>query len=243
MSQDYGLSEWHNVAVSSKLDQTRSLALFFKTSDPRFDKNVRQAFAYALTKPTDTSRAIGPISPLSWAYFPGGKRYDRDWDRATERLLSAIPGQALNIVLTTTPQFISQAEGIEKELESFGEFAFEQCQTAEAVKDKALCENTRISITLKITIVPDVTSFDMLLTGQATPPDPDQYALWHSSNQTTNITNYKNTRIDKLLEDGRTKQSKNERIEVYQEFQQFFLEDVPALFISHLPVYTIERTR
>jgi peptide/nickel transport system substrate-binding protein len=79
-----------------------------------------------------------------------------------------------------------------------------------------------------------------LLIGQESPLDPDQYANWHSE-QATNFSGYKNTRIDNLLEKGRTAKEQRERIEIYQEFQQFFLEDAPAVFLQHLESYSVQR--
>ena len=60
--------------------------------------------------------------------------------------------------------------------------------------------------------------------------DPDQYPLWHSGEQ-TNITKYKNLRIDKLLEDGRKNVDFNTRITIYNDFQKYLIEDTPASFL------------
>ena len=76
--------------------------------------------------------------------------------------------------------------------------------------------------------------------GQEIPVDPDQYFLWHSD-QSTNFTNYQNTRIDSLLEKGRQTIDQNKRKEVYQEFQQFMLEDPPAIFLRHLFSFDVKR--
>ena len=98
----------------------------------------------------------------------------------------------------------------------------------------------KLKVSLKITNFPDVSNYEMLLIGQESPADPDQYQLWHSG-ESTNFTGYKNTRIDNLLEKGRQTTQFQERKEIYQEFQQFFLEDAPAIFIKHLDTYTISR--
>ena len=76
--------------------------------------------------------------------------------------------------------------------------------------------------------------------GQESPPDPDQYFLWHSE-QPTNFTRYKNTRIDSLLEKGRKTLDQQERTTIYQEFQQFLLEDPPAIFLRHLQSFELQR--
>jgi peptide/nickel transport system substrate-binding protein len=80
----------------------------------------------------------------------------------------------------------------------------------------------------------------LLLLGQEIPIDPDQYVMWHSS-QATNFTNYKNTRIDSLLEKGRQTTEIAERRTIYQEFQQYLLEDPPAIFLKYLDNISIAR--
>lgn len=65
------------------------------------------------------------------------------------------------------------------------------------------------------------------------PKDPDQYILWHSD-QVNNIVRYKNLRIDKLLEDGRSVTNINERKEIYSDFQKYLMDDLPASFFINL---------
>ncbi len=208
--------------------------------DPLLDKNVRQALSYALEKPGSDIRAVGPLNPKSWAHFTGGKTYDKSLERASERMLATIPPFPLNLTLTTTSLFETTAEKIKKEWEEFGVKVYEDCKNASAITDKAECEKLKIAVQIKITNFPDTSNFQVLLIGQEIPPDPDQYQLWHSE-QPTNFTGYKNTRIDNLLEKGRQTFNAQERTEIYQEFQQFFLEDAPAVFLNYLTNYTIER--
>lgn len=236
----HDIMNWRNTTVSQSQDTDQYLAVFFNIRNPLFEKNVRQALNYALTKPTGALRAIGPINPQSWAYLVGGKTYDKDWERASERLLSSLPQQPLNLELTTTSLFESEAEAIKQEWEAFGAQAYTDCQNKKEITDKASCENAKISVTLKITNFPDTSNYQLLLIGQESPADPDQYALWHSQ-QSTNFTGYKNTRIDNLLEKGRQTFDQQERKEIYQEFQQFFLEDSPAIFLKFLNSYSVER--
>ncbi|MCG2691827.1 hypothetical protein L6272_03300, partial [Microgenomates group bacterium] len=82
--------------------------------------------------------------------------------------------------------------------------------------------------------------FQALLVAQEIPLDPDQHALWHST-QDTNITHYSDLKIDKLLEDGRKISDQAKRKEIYQDFQRFLLEDSPAIFLSYPTTYTISR--
>lgn len=240
LSQNYGLDSWETVEVETKTDFNKYLAVFFNLRNPKYSKNLRQALSYAIEKPNDESRALGPISPESWAYLPALKSYDKDLQRGVERMIDEPPQEKLELNLTTTSTYQAEAEEYIKQWEEFGQMAAQECQSSSDVEDKNLCENMKIKVNLKITNFPDTGNFEMLLIGQESPPDPDQYQLWHSG-ESTNFTGYKNTRIDNLLEKGRQTTNFQDRTEIYQEFQQFFLEDAPAVFIRHLQSYNISR--
>jgi peptide/nickel transport system substrate-binding protein len=74
-----------------------------------------------------------------------------------------------------------------------------------------------------------------------TPDDPDQYSIWHSTQEATNITHYENPRIDKLLEDGRSEIDLASRRRIYLDFQRFLVEDSPAAFLYYPATYTVSR--
>ncbi len=236
----FDVMEWRNVSTTPTTDYWKYLAVFFNVRDPLMSKNVRQALSYAITKQEGETRAIGPISPMSWAYLPGGKTYDRDWERALERLLDEPPQAKIELTLTTTAEYQALAEKLKQEWEAFGAFASQECAQDRAVTDKAICERLQISVAILVQSVPDTSNFQMLLIGNGIEPDPDQYAMWHSD-QPTNITGYKNTRIDNLLEKARQTTDQTDRKELYQEFQQFLLEDPPAIFLEYINRYDISR--
>ncbi|MCA9369057.1 MAG: hypothetical protein H6773_02075 [Pseudomonadales bacterium] len=240
LNNQYDVFDWNTVSVTEKLNTKHYLAIFFNIREPIFDKNIRQALSYALEKPDDDVRAIGPISRDSWAYFSGGKRYDKDIERATERLLDSIPPFPLEINVTTTALYENEAESIKEQWEAFGAHAYDQCRESDAIEDKAECEKLKIAVNISITNFPDLSSFQVLLIGQEVGADPDQYPLWHSE-EPNNFTGYTAPRIDKLLEEGRQTFNIQERKEKYQEFQQFFIEDAPAIFLRYLKQYSIER--
>ncbi len=234
------LKDWDNINIEKKINYDQYLAVFFNNQDPLLQKNIRQALSYAVEKEEGDTRALGPINPNSWAYFEGGKSYKKVMNRAVERMLEGLPPQPLDLTLTTTSLFADQAEKMKQEWEELGDLTFEQCQQDEDIENKDLCNNALTSIHLKITNFPDTNNFQLLLVGQEIPNDPDQYFLWHSE-QATNFTNYQNTRIDSLLEKGRQTLDQQERKAAYQEFQQFLLEDPPAIFLRHLYSYNISR--
>lgn len=240
LSQSFDLDTWQSAQIIKETDFSKYLAVFFNLRNPKLTKNLRQALAYAFDKPTDNTRALGPINPESWAYLPALKSYEKDIPRGIERILDEPPQEKLELNLTTTSTYQPQAEEIIAQWEEFGQQAFAACQNSGSITDKSVCENMKISVNLKVTNFPDTSNFELLLVGQESPLDPDQYQIWHSG-ESTNFTGYKNTRIDNLLEKGRKTTDFQERKEIYQEFQQFFLEDAPAIFIQHLDSYTIKR--
>ena len=101
---------------------------------------------------------------------------------------------------------------------------------------KAIGVNALIKVVLAFP--PD---YDVILGTQEIPADPDQYALWHSTQETTNITHYNNPKIDKLLEEGRKEKDKDQRQQIYREFQRYIIDDAPVRFLIHPSVYTIRR--
>lgn len=240
--QPQDLTDWsdRSITLERVINYDQYLAVFFNHDDPNITRNLKQALYYALEKPQGEERAVGPISPRSWAYLEGAKGYTFDWDRAVERMLAGLPNQKLDLSLTTTSIYSGKANNIKQQWEKFGEYAYEQCQKSDDVEDKELCPNLQIRVQLKISNFPDTQNYQMLLLGQEIPTDPDQYFLWHSD-QPTNFTNYQNTRVDSLLERGRQTMEQRERQAIYQEFQQFLLEDPPAIFLEFLPHYTISR--
>jgi len=240
LSRRYDVFDWPSVVVEEELQRDSYVAVFFNNSDPLLSRNIRQGLSYGLLKQRDERRAIGSINPRSWAYLPGGKTYNFDLARGSERLRDELPREPLSLTLTTTSLFQEMAEGIKQEWESFGSQAVESCRADSGITEKELCDNLALKINLRVQNFPDTSNFQLLLIGQKIPPDPDQYNLWHSE-QASNFTHYKNTRVDNLLERGRQTHNQQERVEIYQEFQQFFLEDPPAVFLEYLPRYSLRR--
>lgn len=242
-SSPSNLAEWPNIKIQKIPDQHTYLGVFFNVNDDTFrSKELRLALNYATEKPSDDSRTTDPISPLSWAYADVSKTYDFDKERAIELLLSpnGIPQVPLKFTLTTTTNFINEAEKIKALWIEIGNESSVLCLKTSDIKDKKLCENLKMQVDVSVNNFPDTSNFQALLIGQTVPPDPDQYPLWHSG-QPTNFTGYRNTRIDSLLERGRQTDDQRKRIEIYTDFQQFFSEDPPVIFLRYLDKYNISR--
>ncbi len=86
----------------------------------------------------------------------------------------------------------------------------------------------------------DLQDVQAVLLSREVPADPDQYTWWHS-NQSANISNYQNPRVDKLLEDARKETDQQRRKVMYLEFQRYLVEDVPAMFLYYVTEHDVDR--
>ena len=214
-------SKWNTINIKEEINANRMVVLFFNTQDSKLsEKTFRQALAYGIDKNFgNATRALSPLSSNSWAYNPQVKQYNFDPTR-TKKLINGLPKEStqnLSIKLVTIPALLSLAEKIAKNWESIGVKTIVQVSSG----------------------IPN--EFQAFLAIFDVPSDPDQYSVWHSTQTTTNISHYKNPRIDKLLEDGRTQLNQEERKKIYLDFQRFLIEDSPAVFLYNPIFYTINR--
>jgi peptide/nickel transport system substrate-binding protein len=212
---------WMTAKVEANLNKSQIVTLFFNTKDEMLsDKTLRQALVYAINKETfKENRAISPIAPDSWAYNPQVKTYGYDPNRAKE-IFDDLPNEVkekLDIKIVSSPALLDLAEKISDDWSKVG------------VKSSVLVSS----------VIPE--EFQAYLTIFDIPKDPDQYAVWHSTQTQSNISKYSSPRIDKLLEDGRSTLDQTERKKIYLDFQRFLLEDVPAGFLYHPYEYSVSR--
>lgn len=212
---------WANTQVKELIDEEKEVVLFFNTEDKFLsDKNLRQAISYAIDKEAlPGKRAISPLSPNSWAYNPQVKRYNYDPDRAKELLdeMSEESKKDLKINIVSSPILLDVAEKIASDIRNVGVEAIVQVSAG----------------------IPS--EYQTLLAIYDTPKDPDQYSIWHSTQVGSNVSKYKDPRIDKLLENGRKELSLEERRTIYLDFQRFLLEDSPAVFLYHPKTFEVTR--
>lgn len=199
-----------------KLEKTEGfnnfVGIFLNTEDPKLsEKTIRQALDYAIDK--TNLPGIRAIGPIS----PNSWGYNPQVKQYQKDIEKTKEAKDLNIKLSTLPNLLSTAEIIAKNWEEVGII-------------------TEIEV---VSAIP--TDYQAFLATVDIPKDPDQYSLWHSTQTGTNISNYKNPRIDKLLEDGRTELDQETRRKIYLDFQKFLVEDVPAIFLYHPNFYTITR--
>lgn len=218
LSDEYNFSSWKNVEIEKKVLSNQIITIFYNLNFSLLkEKDFRQAMNFAIPD-LDEEKAWGPISPTSWAFSEKVKIYKFDLEKGKELLDEEdLATNAASLTLSTFPSFLSLAQKIANSWEKLG------------VEILVRVENT----------IPE--DFEALLTIQQIPPDPDQYPLWHSTQDRTNISNLKNPKIDKLLEDGRKTFRKEERKLIYADFQKYLMDEVPAAFLYYPTVYTISR--
>ncbi|HQR50208.1 MAG TPA: peptide-binding protein [Methylophilaceae bacterium] len=76
--------------------------------------------------------------------------------------------------------------------------------------------------------------FDVVLLGWGLGQEPDQFNIWHSSQQAPgqfNFIGYSNPEVDKLLEQGRLELNPDKRQEIYHQFAKILLEDSPIVYL------------
>jgi peptide/nickel transport system substrate-binding protein len=213
------LKDWKNIKITDFIQYDKFIGIFFNLTNSLFkDKEIRQALAYALPKIPNSQKAYTPISPLSWAYSSKIRLYNQDLE-AAQKILSKSPlaTSSNQITISTFASLLPLAEQIAQSWNSVG------------VSVKVKVEST----------LPD--DYQVALLSQAIPPDPDQYQFWQSTQDAFNITHYNNPKIDKLLEDGRKTQDKDERKKIYADFQRYIVDDAPVLFLEFPTIYTVER--
>jgi peptide/nickel transport system substrate-binding protein len=76
--------------------------------------------------------------------------------------------------------------------------------------------------------------FDAVILGWSLSLDPDQYNIWHSSQQKPgqfNFIGYNNKEVDQLLEEGRTELNPDKREKIYHAFSKILLSDSPVIYL------------
>lgn len=212
---------WKNTKIDSQINFNQILTLFLNLNHPLLkEKNIRKSLAYMIPDFSENGqKAFGSIPPTSWAFRHNLKNYYFSEEKALSLFKNTIKEatETPKLELSTYYDFLDVAQLLKKNFEKIG---------------------LRIDIKI-ISTKPD--SYDLFLTFWEPPLDPDQYYLWHSTQKQSNITNFVNLKVDKLLEEGRQTLDLRKRKEIYSEFQEIIIEEIPAIFIYHPYVYTIKR--
>jgi peptide/nickel transport system substrate-binding protein len=77
--------------------------------------------------------------------------------------------------------------------------------------------------------------FDVVVLGWQLGLEPDQYSIWHSSQQAPgkfNFIGYSNPKVDALLDKGREEFDPEKRQKIYHEFAAELYKDMPIVYLS-----------
>ncbi len=223
--QNITYDKFANTKVSRKINYKKLVTLFYNNNDSILsDKRIRLGLSYALPNEyPGQEKAFLPYSPTSIYYNKDLESKEQNFEHAklllsaaTSASDSAAQSGKISLTITTLPKYKELADVLAKNF-------------ANVAVDTTIEEVDRVPA-----------NFQLYLGDFTLSDDPDQYPLWHSG-QITNITKYKNLRIDKLLEDGRNTIDQNARKAIYADFQRFLTDDVPASFLYFPVEYDIAR--
>lgn len=228
---------WEELDSLSDFNVYRAFGTFnwirLNTSVPPLDNvKVRQALAHIIDREAMVELAWGgfakPITGIPQQegdqyYFPEFENYyTTDHDKALELLKEAgynSPADVPALKLGTTVNPVLKDTGMVA-LQQFLDFGLDV--EFETFESPVLIAN-RV----------DGTYVMQQDGGGFTVPDPDAYrTLFHSETGTAYATGagYKNTELDKLLEEGVRTSSKEEREKIYRQAFEILLEDTPVIF-------------
>ena len=218
-AEKYSFSNFKNSDTKKNINDEKIVTIFLNNQDGLLsDKKLRKALAYVLPeKYSEGQRTNTAYKEAFWANTsPGKYKKDVEYSKLLLEDSPASEGSKLTIELKTLPQYETIARKVANDWKALG-------------------------INTKIEVVAGVPTYYQAFLGEfPVLSDPDQYTLWHSSHD-TNITKYKNLRIDKLLEDGRQVIDLEERQKIYADFQKYLLDDMPAIFLYFPYTFTISR--
>lgn len=215
---------------------------------PFNDARVRQALYHAIDRRALVDEVLmgqavlpeTPLVPGTWAYTTEGvPAYEYSRERAWELLADA--GWRRNTVTET----LRSADGSEL----IFPLTASNDPTDLAVAENVAAQWRRLGISVTVQAVPpsaltgvlDSRSYQAALARLIMPGDPDPYPFWHETQvlpgQGQNYAGFQNRRISELTEQARILIRTEERLPLYKEFQQVFMEELPALPL-YVPVYT-----
>ena len=207
--------------------------------EPFNDKKVRQAINYAINKDEVIQGVLlGLGEPISSPYKPGTR-----WSDPTLKPYEYSPKKALNLLkeagykMSTDNFLIKDGKALEFEIITNQN---KQREMTAVLIQRRLKE---IGIKVSIRVIEWASfvnrfikpgDFDVVVLGWSLSLDPDQFNIWHSSQQGPgqfNFVGYDNKKVDQLLEKGRRELDLDKREQIYHEFSRQLLEDSPIVYL------------
>lgn len=230
-----------NLALYKELGNSYTYMGFNLKHKPFDDVRVRRALNYAIDKQEIIDGVLlGLGEPVASPYKPGTR-----WSNPALKPYPYDPAKA-KALLKAAGFADTDGDGI---LDRDGKpFSFEIItnQNKEREKSAVLIQRRlrEIGVDVQIRAIEWASfisrfiktgDFDAVVLGWGLGLDPDQYNIWHSSQQGPgqfNFIGYSNPTVDKLLEQGRLELNPEKRMKIYHQFARILLEDSPIIYLS-----------
>ena len=208
---------------------------------PFDDVRVRRAINYAIDKQEIIDGVyLGLGINIASPYKPGTR-----WSNTELQPYPYDPAKAKALLAEAGFQDIDGDGYLEKDSKKFG-FEILTNQNKEREKSAVLIQRRLKEIGIEVTIRSlewasflsrfiHTGDFDVVILGWGLGLDPDQFSMWHSSQQAPgqfNFIGYNNPAVDRLLEQGRFEFDPEKRMKIYHEFAKVLLEDCPIVYLS-----------
>ena len=214
---------WSNSIVTKNVNYDTLLTLFYNAKNPIIkEKDFRNAIESSIIY--ENFMEIGEvvsssIPPISWAYNDNLKKRETDVEFAKKtfkRMITAT--DSAKFTLLTYYDYLDMADMISSNLKDAG-----------------------LPIDVMFSTNSTKPEFDFMLAYLTIPQDPDQYYYWHSTQNFAKLIEYKNLKVDKFLETGRSTYKIADRKSTYIDMQKTLGDDPPALFLFYPYSYTVKR--
>ena len=207
---------------------------------PFDDVRVRQAINYAIDKQEIIDGVLlGLGLPVASPYKPGTR-----WSNPSLQPYPYDPGKAIALLKAAGFEDHDHDGILDRDGQPLS-FEILTNQNKEREMSAVLVQRRlkEIGIDVKIRVVEWATfisrfiktgDFNVVLLGWGLGLEPDQFNIWHSSQQAPgqfNFIGYNNPTVDKLLEDGRTELDPDKRMKIYHAFAKILLEDSPVVYL------------
>jgi peptide/nickel transport system substrate-binding protein len=202
------------------------------------DKVVRQALTYGLNRQSIIDGVMegrgvippGPIPPVSWAYDSSIKPYAYDAAKAKQMLEQAgykLNAQGIYEKNGQPLKFVFYASSGSSLIEGITAIAKKNWKDIGIDVDVQLIDfNAMMDNYLK------PGKFDMSFSGFSLSLDPDQTALFHSTQVNGfNRGRYNSADVDKLLENGVRELDPAKRKAIYSDYQKKLVDDAPIIMV------------
>ena len=206
---------------------------------PFNDINVRQSINYDIDKDEVIKGVLlGLGEPIASPYKPGTR-----WNNPNLKSYPYDPNKALKLL--TKAGYKKNQEGFFEKNGKVLAFEILTNQNKQREMTAVLVQRRLREIGIDVTIrVLEWASFinqyirtgdfNAVVLGWSLSLDPDQFNIWHSSQQGPgqfNFVGYENAEVDKLLEKGRKELDINKRELIYHKFSEQLLNDSPIVYL------------